>query len=225
METLLQWAQSVGVTSLALTDINNTSACLEFIRQCPEYGIRPVVGIDFRNGLQQQYIGLARNNEGFRELNAHLSYHLHTEEPLPDRAPAFAHATVIYPFERAPETPLRANEYLGIRPDQLNRLRFSSWRYQPDKLVLLQPLSFAGKADFNAHRLLRAIHHNTLLSKLPVSEQALPGETLISPDALRLRLQEYPELIRNTEALLAECTIAFTYGTSKNKTAFTRSPE
>ena len=47
-------AQAYCVETIALTDINNTSACLNFVRKSQEYGIRPIVGIDFRNGADQQ---------------------------------------------------------------------------------------------------------------------------------------------------------------------------
>ncbi|MFM9908477.1 MAG: PHP domain-containing protein, partial [Chitinophagaceae bacterium] len=47
---LLTEAQCKGVGSFVLTDINNTSACLEFIREAPKYAIKPIVGIDFREG-------------------------------------------------------------------------------------------------------------------------------------------------------------------------------
>ena len=63
---LLRLAQEAGYTSLALTDINNTSACLNFIRLAPQYGIKPIVGIDFRNGAQQLYVGIAQSNQGFQ---------------------------------------------------------------------------------------------------------------------------------------------------------------
>ena len=36
----------------------------------------------------------------------------------------------------------------------------------------MHPATFATKRDFNAHRLLRAIDNNTLLSKLSAEEQA-----------------------------------------------------
>jgi len=71
-EHLLKQAQYCDLQSIALTDINNTSACLNFIRLAPKYGIKPVVGIDFRNGVDQQYVGLAKNNNGFQELNKWL---------------------------------------------------------------------------------------------------------------------------------------------------------
>ena len=66
---LLELAQQNEVTQLALTDINNTSAGLNFVRKAPEYGIRPVLGIDFRNGVDPCFVGIAKNNEGYRELN------------------------------------------------------------------------------------------------------------------------------------------------------------
>ena len=70
---LLEIAQQHGCTHFALTDINNTSGCLNFIRKAPDYGIIPSIGIDFRNGAEQCYVGLAKNNNGFLVLNNFLS--------------------------------------------------------------------------------------------------------------------------------------------------------
>ena len=74
-EELLQLADRCEVQDLALTDVNNTSACMDFLRLAPKYKVRPVVGIDFRNGAQQCYVGLAKNQDGFAELAEHLSTH------------------------------------------------------------------------------------------------------------------------------------------------------
>ena len=49
-KVLLELAQENGVEALALTDVNNTSACLNFMRLAPQYGVKPIVGIDFRDG-------------------------------------------------------------------------------------------------------------------------------------------------------------------------------
>ena len=70
---LVQVALDCGLSSLALTDINNTSAPLNFIRQCREAGICPVVGIEFRTNQRLLYLGLARNAEGFYQLNELLA--------------------------------------------------------------------------------------------------------------------------------------------------------
>lgn len=57
---LLQLAQQNQVSQLALTDINNTSACLNFVRKAVEFDIKPILGIDFRNGVDPCYVGIAK---------------------------------------------------------------------------------------------------------------------------------------------------------------------
>ncbi|WP_373019250.1 PHP domain-containing protein, partial [Muriicola sp.] len=97
---LLELARENEVARLALTDINNTSACLNFVRRAADFGIQPILGIDFRNGVDPCFVGIAKNNEGYRELNDFLSHHLHREKKIPSKAPVFHHAFVIYPFEK-----------------------------------------------------------------------------------------------------------------------------
>ena len=60
-EQLLEEAKKNGIKTLALTDINNTSAILDLLRKKDKYQINIIAGIDFRNGSDQQFIGLAKN--------------------------------------------------------------------------------------------------------------------------------------------------------------------
>ena len=71
------------------------------------------MGIDFRNGVTQKYVGLARNNTGFRELNEHLSKHLHSGEKFDETAPEFHHATSFILGNHYRGWPLRDNEFLN----------------------------------------------------------------------------------------------------------------
>jgi DNA polymerase-3 subunit alpha len=222
IEALLQEASKNSYDSLALTDINNTSACIELTRRAREFNIRPAVGIDFRNDNQQQYVGIARNNDGFRELNEHLSAHRHSKKPFEELAPPFKNVYVIYPFRQA-GIQLRTHEYIGLSTEDIKLLPFSTWKNQQKKMVVLQPLTFRNKHDFNVHRLLRAISLNTLLSKLPKSEQATQNETLLDKQTLQSAFADYPTIIYNTERLLSSCTIDFAFGTNKNKRYFTGS--
>ena len=110
---LLKMARDMGIECMALTDINTTSACLDFVRLAPRYGLKPVIGVDFRQGAQQKFILLARNNGGFLQINNYLSSFLHQDSyTIPDRAPKLDHVLVIYPFEKAPDTRLRRDEYV-----------------------------------------------------------------------------------------------------------------
>ena len=216
-EELLDGIKLNGYSSFVLSDINNTSACLDTVRMAAERGLKPVLGIDFRNGTQQQYVGIAMNNEGFRELNEHLSKHLHQAEDFDPIAPSFRHAYIVYPSEAYKNWPLAAHEFIGVSVKNMLSLPFSSLRNQLHKLVALQPVTFADKSRFNAHRLLRAIDKNVLLSKLPKTEQADPDEMLMSRPALLAAYSNYPAIINTTERLLGNCSIEFVYDKFANK--------
>ncbi len=212
IEELLSFAKQCGVGEFALTDINSTAGTLNFIRLAPKYDIRPVVGIDFRNGAEQQFIGIAKNNEGFKELNDYLSYHLHEEKDFPDKAPAFKHAFVVYPFQFTFDQELAENEFLGIRPQDIINLQLTEWDQRQEKLVILQTVSFkSSKVDFNMHRLLRAIDKNELLSKLPKKEEGKPTDVMHSMGKLFEYYKDYPQIIVNTKKLLEQCEIEFKF--------------
>ncbi|WP_055442271.1 DNA polymerase III subunit alpha [Lacinutrix himadriensis] len=212
---LLELAQENGICSLALTDINNTSACLNFIQKAKQYNIKPVVGIDFRNGAKQQFVGLAKNNDGFQELNSFLSHHLHSKISIPAVAPPFINVFVIYPFEQVlqqEKTVFNENERIGISVEEIRKLPFSIYKEYKDKLVIQQRVTTRNKRDFNAHRLLRAIDNNTLLSKLQKTEECRETDQMISIDKLQKAFIDYPFIIENTKKILDACTVYFNFG-------------
>ena len=217
---LINFCKNEGMQEVVLTDINSTSAVIEFIRLCKKEAIRPVVGIDFRNNAQQEYIGIARNNEGFMELNRFLSEHLMAKKALPARAPEFKHATIIYPFSKADRFQLREHEYIGVRPDEVQRLHYSSKRYLSKKMLILAPFTFFAKQGYNTHLLLRAIDNNTLLSKLHPSQKANENDRFIPAAELKNSFRDFPEIIANSERVILEAHIDFEFGTSKNKELF-----
>ncbi|HAD97343.1 MAG TPA: DNA polymerase III subunit alpha [Cryomorphaceae bacterium] len=211
-EQLVNWAAEHRIPRLTLTDINSTAGCLEFIRLSNAKEVQPVVGVDFRNGIDPCFVALAKNNEGFREINAHLSLHLENAVAFPAEAPeSFRNVYVVYPITNAPTRSLREYEYIGVRSSQLIKLQFSPWRNQLSKVVILQPSTFFQKKDYNAHRLLRAIDQNTLLSKLPDSEQTSHHDRFYSPAALEKAFGDFPQLIHNTNRILSECSIEFIF--------------
>ncbi|MGI9551917.1 MAG: DNA polymerase III subunit alpha [Aurantibacter sp.] len=215
---LLRLAQKNRVTQLVLTDINNTSAGLNLVRKAPEYDVRPILGIDFRNGVDQCYIGIAKNNDGYLELNNFLSDYLHEEKELPSLAPNFKDAYVVYPFEKVMQNDqykFGGHEFIGVSIADLRRLPFSRLLKLKDKLVVQQPVTFRNKADFNAHRLLRAIDNNILLSKLDKSEEASEDEKMFPIENLAAAFSEYPFILENTERLMNSCSIYFDF--SKNR--------
>ena len=216
-----------GVQTLALTDINSTSCAYEFVTRCREAGIKPVLGIDFRDSDHQcLYIGLARNEEGFRELNAFWSDYSLQEKPLPRRPPELPNCWIIYPRLEQPGVPIeqyRDHELLGIRPVHVSHLfRHRLLGFQ-HKLVILQPVSFFDQTEYRLHTYLRAIDRNTVLSKLTARDVAKKGDRLLPPETVRSYFEAYPAIIANTRRVLDSCSIELRSGLQNNRQTFTGS--
>lgn len=174
---LFEEARKNGIHKLVLSDIHNTSAWIEMQRICnenrDEYSLEAVPGIEFRSGDVFLYIAIPMNNEGFREINDHLT-NINLNNIIPEaKAPAFSHAFIIYPLGSFHPSFLRENEFIGIRPHEARLISLMDLESFLHKMVIWRPVTFNSKTSYNIHRLLRAIDKNTLLSKLP--PKARPG--------------------------------------------------
>ncbi|MEH6680471.1 MAG: DNA polymerase III subunit alpha [Sediminicola sp.] len=215
---LLALARENHVVQMVLTDINNTSAGLNFVRKAPEYGVRPLLGIDFRNGTDQCFVGIAKNNEGYRELNGFLSEHLHEQKKFRAQAPVFENAYVIYPFEKILANEKRSfleHEFIGVSIKDLRRLPFSRLVELKDRLVVQQTVTFRNKRDFNVHRLLRAIDLNLLLSKLPPMSEAIAEQKMYPVQNLAAAFSGFGFILENTDRLMRSCSIEFDFSENR----------
>lgn len=213
---LLAEAKASDITAMALTDINTTSAHWDFVRLATEYGIRPIIGIDFRNKDDAGtpiYVGYAHSNDGYAQLCDHLNAHLHAHKPFDFDAPEMTDVSVVYPWSRWKQTKqsLQANEWIGVRPweqTELRLLRSSNNHDIPwDRLIAWHTFTFRHKRDWNCHRILRAVDGNVLLSKLPPAQTGHPHDRLLSPADFYQVYAENPEWVKRSEQLLAQCNI------------------
>ncbi len=252
---LLERISALGITHCAVTDINNTSAGLELLQLAPKYGCKITIGVDFRNGAQQQYIALAQTAAGFAAINRHLSEHLHCGRPFEAIAPELPEVFIIYPFDSLRYSAAvlnrqvkadrqsqvcttdkqtsayahilnRPNSYIGVRHRDLNKVYYRFGEMPPECFVALHTMTFRGSADFNTHRLLRAIDNNTLLSKLCKSEQGHPEDLLLSPEQIQNHYAGMPVLLERAQKLLESCHIAMDLADPKpkNQSTYTNNP-
>jgi len=176
-EDLVKAAISNGYEAMAITDINNSSGVLEFVKLCFENNLKPVVGMEFRDVDTLLYIALARNNEGYREINELMTSSNMNKSSLPVR-PDFMHCYVIYPSGKIKAQDLKEHEYIGIHSSQLIRLG-NDIKAAPEKFVVLQPLTYLDFKGYEAHKKLRAVAHNILFSQINPSQVAGTDEYLI----------------------------------------------
>lgn len=237
---LLEWAHSCLYKTLALTDINNTAGHLEFVRQSVKHGIRPLLGVDFRNGAVQQYVVLAKDNEGYYELNQYLSGYLHSQAPFPAEIQRIAGCFVLYPFLKVPKRPLEAWEYVMIKPYEIGKARFA--KSTPSSKLIACPTftmpqvwdkneesrRFLQQREFELHQVLRAIDSNTLVTKLRGEEMGDCRDIFLTKRQLLHAYRDLPESLQNLQDVVSQCRVDFQFGekaTPQNLKYWTGSPK
>lgn len=218
VDELVSLSKSRGHHSIAITDINNSSGVLEFVKKCVEHGIKPIVGMEFREGGELLYVGIARNNEGFRELNELITQKNLFNIAIPNR-PDLSHCYVVYPFGSIESKHLKENEFIGIRPKELNKILFEKSN-QKEKMIAFPALTFQDRMGFELHKQLRSIDNNILISQLRPEQHSAIDETLMDINEYRTIYANAPELLRNNERIIDSCFFEFDFKKIKNKQIF-----
>ena len=221
-QQLAQGLLQQGYDACVLTDINNTTGTLEFIKECNQLGIKGIGGAELRVNNALLYVLIARNNKGFSEINELITQSNLNGQAIPERAPLFNDVFVMYPYGSISSDSLRDNEYIGIRPAQLRKLLSSSQR-QNRKYVMWQPLTFQNSQGYDLHKELRAIDNNILLSQLQPHQYAVADEVLPARDRLLEVYREFPQMIRNARYIIESCRFDFDFHVVKNKATYTGS--
>ncbi|NNL92668.1 MAG: PHP domain-containing protein, partial [Saprospiraceae bacterium] len=239
-DQLAEAAASRGLKTLVLSDINNTSCAFQFIKACEKKNIKPLLGIEFRRSQKATtseddvnvfsiknskfiYLGIAKNKEGWYELNAHLTKYSMENTPLPEIAPKFENAYIIYRKLPKPIDKLRSNEFIGVRPGEVNHLFSSYLKSHQNKLVVFAPVTFMNQDGYKTHKLLRCIDLNIVIGKLDPAHCAKGSEHIYTVDELEKIFSQYPQIIDNTKKLLASCTIRLHDTSLNNRQTFTGS--
>jgi len=222
---LVEAAGQAGATSLALTNINNTSDIWSFVKLAQQAGIKPVAGVEFRNQDKLCYVMLAKNNEGFAKINRFLSQHLINKQAFPDLPEMDQDVYIIYPFAHGLPDHLEANAFIGIQATEINKLYGVDMKRYGQKMVILHPVTFQNKTYYELHQFLRAIDKNEIISKLQPGDIAGKHEFFVAAGRLINAFKDYPILVSNTFQLLDACSIQMDFKIDKNKKIFTASKE
>ena len=89
------------------------------------------------------------------------------------------------------------------------------------RMVLMAPVTFRNRQEYELHRNFRAVDHNVLLSRLEAHQVASCDEIMLPVDELLETCRDFPEIIRNTQKLVEACSIDFDFKACKNKKTFT----
>jgi DNA polymerase-3 subunit alpha/error-prone DNA polymerase len=198
-------ARRLGYTHLALTDTDNLCGLWPFLTSCRREGLTPIVGAEVTDAhSRQRAVCLVASDSGYRNL-CRLLTRRHTDGNFSLADAVSAHANGLVVLTRSADL-LRAWHAAGVsvggamprRPLPADHPLRHTANYLGAPVVATPGSFFLHPADMPMHRMLRAIAHNTSLSRLAAGEVAPADAWLAGPQEYERRFAICPEAINAT---------------------------
>jgi error-prone DNA polymerase len=199
----------MGMKTLALTDRNGLYAIPRFIQAAREAGIKPIIGAEAVTDHERAVL-LAQDDAGYANLCRLLS-DLHGQAPF-DLAVAVNRyrrgLIVISDDERllaTAQTQSPAGLYVELSPGHASHRALRLARELGLPAVATCRAVFLEDRDLHLHRVLRAIHLNTKLSRLKPKDTASGEDRLLTPGAMADLFAHCPEAPQNSRLIAENC--------------------
>ncbi len=208
-EALCAAARRMGMTSLALTDRNGLYGIPRFLEAAREAGLSPLIGAEAVHGGHRAVL-LPRDGEGYANLCRLLSeLHCRGDFDLPVALQRYRRGLVVLSDDASLLAVLRRSDreglFVELSPGHQMHRALACARELGLPPVATGRALLLGEEDFLLHRVLRAIHLNTKLCRLPESETARPGDRLLPPDGMADFFPHAPEALENTARVAELC--------------------
>ncbi|MGE0469545.1 MAG: DNA polymerase III subunit alpha, partial [Nitrospira sp.] len=209
VEALCQAVKDQGQEFLALTDTNGLYGAIRFLEVAREHELKPIIGAELTSGMHRAVL-LAKNPTGYANLCRVLSAH-HCDESFDFTKTVAQHRTGLAILSDDPVTLTAwkkesgADLYVELTPGPTLQDAVALSRQLRLPSVATTRAAFLRPADYQAHRLLRAIAENTTLSRLKADHCALPSHWLMSEPVLARHLPHVPQALANTCRIAEQC--------------------
>lgn len=209
---LCRLARQYGYSGLALTDRDNLYGLWPFLKACRREGLRPVVGAEISEpGSARHVTCLAQTQAGYEHLCNLLTLR-HTADfnflqDISDYEDGILllcdDLQLLDQLKNRGVSPIAD---LGHKPTEAGG-KLRDWAKRNGTMAVVTPNScLAGEDEREVYRLLRAIAHNTSLSRLARFESIDSAQQLAAPEDYRRRFAVWPEVVAATEKLADSCT-------------------
>jgi DNA polymerase III subunit alpha len=191
---LVAAAKEQGCTSLALTDLGTLYGAIEFIKECKNAGIKPIVGIDITTTENHRLVLLSENETGYKNILALVTESNLAEQSI-DNELLSAHA----------EGLICLGNYL--RPEVLGQYEkiFGKKNFYPK--VVAREIFYLKPEDRRAWQVLRAVGG--------ITEPGDIGEEDVDysfPTESAMAEQFSPEELSQTLEIADRCSLSLTLG-------------
>ena len=208
-EALCAAAAGMGMKTIALTDRNGFYAIPRFIDAARQAGIAPIVGAEAVSGTHRAVL-LARDEDGYSNISRLLSeLHCRDDFHLPSTLQRYRRGVTVITNDRDILSLLRGDSpdalYVELSPGHnLHRALAVANELRLPPLATSRAL-FLEKRDILLHRVLRAIHLNTKLSRLPQHETAEEADFLLPEIEVERFFTHCPQAVENAVAVANTC--------------------
>jgi error-prone DNA polymerase len=208
-EALCAAAKGMEMETLALTDRNGLYAIPRFIQTARDAGINPIIGAEAVTDGERAVL-LARNEAGYANLCRLLSdLHDTADFSLPDAITRYREGLIVISDDRNLLSTVRAHSsedtYVEISPSHAPHRALRLARELDLPPVATSRAVFLQNDDLHLHRVLRAIHLNTKLSRLQPQDMASPEDRFLSPAQLESLFAHCPETVENSRRIAEGC--------------------
>ncbi len=206
-------ARRLGYTRLALTDTDNLYGLWPFLNACRHEGLVPIIGAEITDPVRShRAVCLVKNKNGYRNLCRlitcrHMDENFELEKsimPLADGLIILTrNADLLAPWHSAG---LHVAAAIPRRPLSLHHPIYRTAKTLGIPVVATPGSFLSAPADIHTHRLLRAIEHNTVVSRLQPGDSASPDAWLAAPEEYARRFAVCPETVSATHKLAGQIT-------------------
>ena len=218
LEALCQEARAQGHDRLALTDTNGLYGAIRFLEVAKHAGLKPILGAEL---IQDQHraVLLAKNPDGYANLCRLLSAR-HEDDGFEfiTAVAQYREGLVILSDDQAALTEWHKASaedlYVELTPDTDLQAAVDFSRHTGLPPVATTRAAMLHPAEYETHRLLRAIALNTTLSRLRAAHCCAPSHWLMPPSAMERHLPHMPDALANTRRIAEHCSTDWSFATT-----------
>ncbi len=223
-DDLCKAVKAMGMDTIALTDTNGLYGMVLFLEAARDQGLHTIVGAEVRHSclssmcqtrmsdlpvVSSRAVLLVKNQQGYANLCRILSdLHLNKEFILNRSLLELSDGLVVITASESLLDSLNGyvdDLYAELIPGSEGHriLKYARARGIPP--VATNRVHFINQGDYNLHRLLRAIDHNTTFSSLEESEVEPQNAWLWTPEQMEDYFFYCPQVVENTLKIADKC--------------------
>lgn len=207
--TLCAAVRRMGGSTLALTDRNGLYGVPLFLQSAAEAGIAPIIGSETVTP-QNRALLLARDREGYANLSRLISeLHCRRDFDLVRALLEFRRGLVIVSddFKVLSSLKKEGHEalFVELSPGHALHQALGFSRQMRLRPVATARALFLERQELQLHRVLRAIHLNSKLSRLNPVDHACDSDLLHCPEKMAEFFPHCPEAVENTALVASLC--------------------